>query len=68
MPEESKVLCPWCFKGEVYVEGTGKVSISVKCPRCSRCFKARLDDLTAIRIQPHKRINISQGVYHRKDA
>ena len=24
MAEEIKVLCPWCNKGEVYIEGAGK--------------------------------------------
>lgn len=34
MDRESKVMCPWYDKGEIYVEGAGKVVVLVKCPRC----------------------------------
>ena len=68
MMEERKVFCPWCSKGEIYVEGTGRVSISVKCSRCSRCFKVRLDDLMAVRIQPRKRPPMAMGIDHRLGA
>lgn len=42
MAEEIKVLCPWCNKGEVYIEGAGNANVSIKCPRCQHCFKLRL--------------------------
>lgn len=44
MAEEIKVLCPWCNKGEVYIEGAGNANVSIKCPRCQHCFKLRLND------------------------
>ncbi len=55
MVGESKVLCPWCLKGEVYVEGNASVVISVRCPHCSRCFKARLDTMRSVRILPRRK-------------
>jgi len=67
MDGESKVMCPWCDKGEIYVEGAGKVVVSVKCPRCKRCYKVRLDDLTAVRIAPHRKLPTpSMKIYHVK--
>ena len=29
MDDEIKVLCPWCDKGEVYIEAGGKGRVSV---------------------------------------
>lgn len=29
MAEEIKVLCPWCNKGEVYIEGAGNANVSM---------------------------------------
>ena len=50
MAEEIKVLCPWCNKGEVYIEGAGNANVSIKCPRCQHCFKLRLNDFSTVRI------------------
>lgn len=64
MNEETKVLCPWCDKGEVYIEGAANVSISVMCPRCDRCFRVRLDSLTTERIRPHRKLPTTMKTYH----
>ena len=56
MAEEIKVLCPWCNKGEVYIEGAGNANVSIKCPRCQHCFKLRLNDFSTVRIQPHRKL------------
>lgn len=48
MAEEIKVLCPWCNRGEVYIEGAGNANVSIKCPRCQHCFKLRLNDCVAL--------------------
>lgn len=56
MTEEIKVLCPWCNKGEVYIEGAGNANVSIKCPRCQHCFQLRLSDCSTVRIQPHRKL------------
>lgn len=69
MAEEIKVLCPWCNKGEVYIEGTGNANVSIKCPRCQHCFKLRLNDFTTVRIQPHRKLpEAAAKIYHVKGS
>ena len=53
---EHLIRCPYCFKGEVYTEGSGNVAITVMCPKCTRCFRIRLDNFTAEVVIPRKRI------------
>ena len=31
MSEAIRVLCPWCHKGEVYIEGDGNAHVSIMC-------------------------------------
>lgn len=54
---EHKLVCPFCHKGKVYAEGSGKVTITVMCPKCTRCFRICLDTFKAERAMPHKRIS-----------
>lgn len=60
---EHKLVCPFCHKGEVYVEGSGKVAITVMCPKCTRCFRIRLDTFKAERAMPHKKISRMRGTF-----
>ena len=53
---EKMVVCPWCEKGEVYTEGNGKVTVTVRCPKCLHFFRIRLDDHTAEKVQAHRRV------------
>ena len=55
MVEERKIICPWCGKGEVYIEGSGKVSVSVRCPKGSHCFKVNLENFKVMRIPPKRK-------------
>lgn len=64
MAEEIKVLCPWCNKGEVYIEGAGNANVSIKCPRCQHCFKLRLNDFSTVRIQPHRKLPEAAANWH----
>jgi len=64
---EHKVLCPFCRKGEVYAEGSGNVAITVMCPKCTRCFRVRLDDFTAEIVLPRKKISRMIGTYRPTD-
>ena len=38
-------LCPWCGKGKFLADGKGKVTVSVQCPKCGRCYTGDLDTL-----------------------
>lgn len=60
---EHKVVCPFCHKGEVYAEGTGKVAVTVMCPKCTRCFRVRLDTFKAELVLPHKKISKMVGTF-----
>lgn len=64
---ERKVNCPFCEKGEVYVEGTANVAVTVMCPKCTRCFRVRLDDFTAEIVLPRKRGSKVIGTYRPTD-
>lgn len=69
MAEEIMVLCPWCNKGEVFIEGGGNGNVSIMCPRCSHCFKLRLHDCSTVRIQPHRKLpQAAAKIYHVKGA
>lgn len=50
------LTCPWCGAGEVLADGRGKLTISVQCPRCKRCYECDLDALTTKKTQPQKRL------------
>ena len=54
---EHKILCPFCYKGEVYAEGAGNVSITLMCPKCTRCFRVRLNDFSTELVVPRRKIN-----------
>ena len=54
--DEYKVVCPWCAKGEVYTEGTGKAAVTVRCPKCMHFFRVRLDDYSTEKVQAHRRV------------
>lgn len=60
---EHKVVCPFCHKGEVYAEGTGKVAVTVMCPKCTRCFRVHLNDFSTELVVPHKKISRMKGKY-----
>lgn len=53
---QHRLLCPWCSKGEVLLDTSGKVVISVQCPRCGRIFRADLQQLKTERAQPQRRL------------
>jgi len=53
---ENMVVCPWCSKGEVYMEGYGKAAVTVRCPKCFHFFRIRLDDHTVERVQARRRV------------
>ena len=61
---EHKVLCPFCHKGEVYTEGTGNVAVTLMCPKCTRCFKVRLDVFSAVLVVPRKKVSRMAGIFH----
>ena len=64
---EHKVVCPFCHKGEVYAEGSGNVAVTVMCPKCTRCFRVRLDVFTAEVVVPRKKINKMIVTYRTTD-
>ncbi len=64
---EHKVLCPFCHKGEVYAEGSGNVSVTLMCPKCTKCFRVRLDTFSAEIVVPRRRISRISGTYYRAD-
>ena len=53
MPAE--VHCPWCEKGQVFVEGSGEVSVTVRCAKCQHCYKVNLQTMGAAKIAAYKR-------------
>ena len=55
MSEAIRVLCPWCHRGEVYIEGDGNADVSIMCARCAHCFRLRLSDFSTVRIQPRRK-------------
>lgn len=60
---EHKVLCPFCHKGEVYTEGSGNAAVTLMCPKCTRCFRVRLDDFSTELVVPRKKISRLVGTY-----
>ncbi len=50
-----EVFCPWCAKGEVFVEGSGEVHVTVRCSKCRRCYRINLLTLSATRVSAYKR-------------
>lgn len=49
------VSCPWCEKGQVFVEGSGDVSVTVRCPKCKHCYKVNLLTMVATKVAAYKR-------------
>ena len=45
-----EIFCPWCEKGEVFVEGSGEVNVTVRCPKCQHCYRINLLTLTATKV------------------
>ena len=67
MSEAIRVLCPWCHRGEVYVEGDGNADVSIMCARCAHCFRLRLSDFSTVRIQPRRKLpQTAARIYHAK--
>lgn len=67
MSEAIRVLCPWCHKGEVYIEGNGNANVSIMCARCTHCFRLRLSDFSTVRIQPRRKLpQAAVGIFHAK--
>ena len=60
---EHKVVCPFCQRGEVYAEGTGKVAVTVMFPKCTRCFRVHLNDFSTELVVPRKKISRMKGKY-----
>lgn len=54
---ENRVECPWCGKGAVYTEGSGKAAVTVRCPKCMHFFRIHLDDYRTEKVQAHKRLS-----------
>jgi len=52
---ENIFACPWCTKGEVYSEGRGRVSVTVRCPKCLHFYRIRLDTYSVERVQARRR-------------
>ena len=50
-----EIFCPWCEKGEVFVEGNGEVTVTVRCPKCQHCYRINLLTLTATKVAAYKR-------------
>ncbi len=68
MDDEIKVLCPWCDKGEVYIEAGGKGRVSVMCPRCRHCFRVQLEHMTVERAKPHRKLPSNMKTYRVRGA
>ena len=67
MSEAIRVLCPWCHRGEVYIEGDGNAHVSIMCARCAHCFRLRLSDSSTVRIQPRRKLPQTVArIYHAK--
>ena len=67
MSEAIRVLCPWCHRGEVYIEGDGNAHVSIMCARCAQCFRLRLSDFSTVRIQPRRKMpQAAARIYHAK--
>jgi len=49
------VYCPWCDKGQVFVEGSGNVSVTVRCPKCQHCYRVNLLTMEAAKVAAYKR-------------
>lgn len=43
------ITCPWCYRGALIAEGTGKVRISCRCHECGKFFKVDFQTMTATR-------------------
>ena len=50
-----EILCPWCAKGTVLVEGSGEVRLSCCCRVCGRFFKVDAKTMTATRGNARKK-------------
>lgn len=64
-PFKHHLTCPWCGKGEVLADGTGKLTISVQCPRCKNFYLGDLDTLRTIKTQPQRRLGRNRINNHR---
>lgn len=43
------LICPWCQKGTVVVDGRGKVRFSCRCHECGHFIKVDAHAMTATR-------------------
>jgi len=59
MPSK-EVLCPWCAKGTVLVEGSGEVRMSCCCRVCGRFFQVDAKKMTATRGTARKKNNLEK--------
>lgn len=50
-----EIFCPWCEKGEVFVEGSGEVNVTVRCSKCQHCYRINLLTLIATKVAAYKR-------------
>lgn len=48
------VFCPWCEKGQVFVEGSGKVHMTVRFPKCQHCYRINLLTMEATKVAAYK--------------
>lgn len=55
MTEEIRVKCPWCHKGETYVDEDGSGAVTVQCSKCQHCYKVQLKDGSTTKVSARKR-------------
>lgn len=55
MDERTRIECPWCFKGAVFIEGSGKAAVTVRCPKCLHFFRIHLDSFSTEKVQAYRR-------------
>lgn len=64
MAERHRLTCPWCDKGEVYVDGIGAILVTVCCSKCRHFFQLDLKDLSVEKVQAfHKNIIKERRVF-----
>jgi DNA polymerase III, alpha subunit (gram-positive type) len=55
-PMEKHLKCPWCGKGEILADGTAKILVSVKCPKCGHIFTGDLDTMKTKKSMAQRRL------------
>lgn len=53
----TEVFCPWCEKGQVFVEGRGEVYVTVLCPKCHHCYKINLLTNSVVKVPAYRKPN-----------